>query len=394
LTRFRFAIASLATVALVALAGGVVYFFARAASPATGGVASDRVDGVGEPVVVNVTTSGCEPNEINVSAGRVTFSIHNASARALEWEILNGVMVVDERENIAPGFAQKLTAKLAPGDYDVTCGLLSNPRGKLHVAALTGAGAEAKFSQVDLIGPLAEYRVYASYEIDALVDDTRRLADAVKSGDLKSARESFPIAHVHYARIAPIAVFFPDLDGGVEPHTPNDDKSQADPAAAGFRQLEWDLYAAAEPRDIGPLIDHLVADVVALQTRFEDLPLTPAPTIAGAAETMGAIAPQEVGDAAAGRSGAELSDLQANIEGVKKIVDLFGPLIQKADNPLSQSLAGDFAALNATLVKYRNADGAFQSSVNLSVNDRTALRDTAKKLAGELALICSALGLS
>lgn len=394
MTRFRFAIATLATVALIALAGGVAYYVARTTSPSTGAVASDRIEGAGEPVAVNVTGLGCEPNEINVPAGRVTFSIHNASARAVEWEILNGVMVVDERENIAPGFAQKLTAKLVPGDYDVTCGLLSNPRGKLHVAALRGASAEAKFSQVDLIGPLAEYRVYASYEIDALVDATRQLADAVKSGDLKSARESFPIAHAHYARIAPIAVFFPDLDGGVEPRARNDDKGQADPASVGFHQLAWDLYADVEPREIGLLADQVVASVVALQTRFEDLPLTPAPTIAGAAEAMGAIAPQDVGGAAAGRSGAELSDLQANIEGVKKIVDLFGPLIQRADNPLSQSLAGDFAALDATLAKYRNADGAFQSSINLRGADRTALRDTAKKLAGELALISSALGLS
>jgi iron uptake system component EfeO len=394
LTRIRIAIASLATVAFTLVVGGGVYFFARAASPTTSGRAIERVDGAMEPVAVNVTGSGCEPNEISVPAGRVTFSIHNASARAVEWEILNGVMVVDERENIAPGFAQKLTTKLAPGDYDVTCGLLSNPRGKLHVAALPGASAEAKFSQVDLIGPLAEYRVYASYEIDALVDDTRRLAEALKSGDLELARESFPVAHAHYARIAPIAVFFPDLDGGVEPHAHNDNKSQADPASTGFRQLEWDLYAEMEPREIGPLADRLAADVVALQSRFEDLALTPAPTISGAAEAMGAMGPQEVGDAAAGRSGSELSDLQANVEGVKKIIDLFGPLIQKVDNPLSQSMAGDFAALDATLAKYRNADGAIRSPANLSADDRTALRNTAKKLAGELGLICSALGLS
>ena len=30
-------------------------------------------------------------------------------------------MVVDERENIAPGFSQTLTVKLQPGEFDITC---------------------------------------------------------------------------------------------------------------------------------------------------------------------------------------------------------------------------------------------------------------------------------
>lgn len=50
-------------------------------------------------------------------------------------------MVVEERENIAPGFTQKLTANLQPGEYDMTCGLLTNPKGKLIV---TGAAAKMR----------------------------------------------------------------------------------------------------------------------------------------------------------------------------------------------------------------------------------------------------------
>lgn len=384
MTPSRLALASLALVGLMLVVGGAVYFSAHATAPSAG--VSDRADGAGKPVPVNVTASGCEPNEIDVPAGRVTFSIHNASERALEWEILDGVMVVDERENIAPGFTLNMTTKLAPGDYAVTCGLLSNPKGKLHVAALAGAGAVAKLSQVDLIGPLAEYRVYASYEIDALVDDTRHLADAVRSGDLKSARESFPAAHAHYARIAPIAVFFPDLDGGVDPHPAQDAKRQSDSSSAGFRQLEWEL-ANADRADFDPLADRLVADVVALQARFEDLPLTPAPIIAGAAEVIGAIAPQD-GD------GADLSDLQANVDGVKKIVDLFQPLIEKSNNSLSHALAADFASIDATLAKYKKAEGADQAPTNLSADDRTILQEATKKLAAELGLVRGALGLS
>ena len=69
-------------------------------------------------------------------AGKTTFKIKNASTRRLEWEILKGVMVVEERENIVPGFVQSLTATLDPGTYEMTCGLLSNPKGTLTVRLL------------------------------------------------------------------------------------------------------------------------------------------------------------------------------------------------------------------------------------------------------------------
>lgn len=92
------------------------------------------------PVVpVIVTDKGCEPMGLSVAAGKTQFLIKNASKRAIEWEILQGYMVVAERENIIPGFTQKLTATLEAGEYGMTCGLLSNPKGTLKVTAKTGS---------------------------------------------------------------------------------------------------------------------------------------------------------------------------------------------------------------------------------------------------------------
>ena len=53
---------------------------------------------------------------LTVPAGKTQFTIKNNSMRALEWEILKGVLVVEERENIAPGFIQKMTVDLQPGE--------------------------------------------------------------------------------------------------------------------------------------------------------------------------------------------------------------------------------------------------------------------------------------
>ncbi|SQI42402.1 Iron uptake system component EfeO precursor [Serratia plymuthica] len=87
-------------------------------------------------VKITVNDKQCEPMQLTVPAGKTQFVVHNTSQKNVEWEILKGVMVVEERENIAPGFTQKMTANLEAGEYDMTCGLLSNPKGKLIVTAV------------------------------------------------------------------------------------------------------------------------------------------------------------------------------------------------------------------------------------------------------------------
>ena len=86
---------------------------------------------------VTITDKGCEPSALTIAPGKTVFKIKNASRRAIEWEILQGYMVVEERENIIPGFVQNLTASLDAGEYGMTCGLLSNPKGALKVTAST-----------------------------------------------------------------------------------------------------------------------------------------------------------------------------------------------------------------------------------------------------------------
>ena len=116
---------------LVLVAGAAFYF----ATLKTHGEMSSGA------VQVAITSKACEPNAISVLAGERTFEIANKSDRPVEWEILDGVMVVAERENIAPSFKQTLKVRLAPGDYEVTCGLLSNPRGTLRVGHSEEANA-------------------------------------------------------------------------------------------------------------------------------------------------------------------------------------------------------------------------------------------------------------
>src|SRR5271156_1929798 len=128
---------------------------------------------VSQPVAITITDKGCEPNALSVPAGKTTFKIKNQSKRVVEWEILDGVMVVEERENIIPGFVQSLTANLKAGQYQMTCGLLSNPKGALIVAAAGTSTSTGEPSALDLVGPLAEYKVYVANEVSDLVERTK-----------------------------------------------------------------------------------------------------------------------------------------------------------------------------------------------------------------------------
>ena len=122
--------------------------------------------------------------ESNVPPARPRSSIKNDSQRALEWEILKGVMVVDERENILPGFTQtadddarrrRLPDDLRPAEQ---------PEGHSERRRHRGA-ATPQPSPMDLVGPLAEYKVYVKGEVD---DAGRRDQDARRRGQGRQAR--------------------------------------------------------------------------------------------------------------------------------------------------------------------------------------------------------------
>lgn len=139
-------------------------------------------------VKVTVTDKQCEPMTITVNAGKTQFIIQNHSQKALEWEILKGVMVVEERENIAPGFSQKMTANLQPGEYDMTCGLLTNPKGKLIVKGEATADAAQSDALLSLGGAITAYKAYVMAETTQLVTDTKAFTDAIKAGDSKKRK--------------------------------------------------------------------------------------------------------------------------------------------------------------------------------------------------------------
>lgn len=245
-------------------------------------------------VKVTVNDKQCEPMQLTVPAGKTQFVVHNTSQKNVEWEILKGVMVVEERENIAPGFTQKMTATLEAGEYDMTCGLLSNPKGKLTVTAAANGATDGKPSALDLVGPIAEYKVYVTKEVDGLVKQTKLFTDAVKAGNVEQARKLYAPTRQHYERIEPIAELFSDLDGSIDAREDDYEKKSADPNFTGFHRLEKALFADNSTKDMDKYADRLYQDTVELQKRVGELTFPPSKVVGGAAGLIEEVAASKI----------------------------------------------------------------------------------------------------
>src|ERR1700722_12031419 len=341
-------------------------------------------------ILITLTDAGCDPAKVDVTAGKTTFNIKNESTHAVEWEILKDVMVVDERENILPGFAQTLTATLDAGDYAMTCGLRSNPKGILTVAATDAP--PAKPSPMDLVGPIAEYKVYVKGEVATLVAETKKLTDAVKAGKLADAQRLYAPAHQHYERIEPIAELFNDLDGTMDSREDDFEKKAEDPKFVGFHRLEKGLFTDKSTAGLAPIADQLTADTLDLQKRIDGLTIAPKNLVGGSADLIEEVASKKIAGEEDRYSRTDLWDFQANVDGAQKIVALLNPLIAKQDPKLSARLRENFAKVDALLAKYRTKDGGFQSYEKLTDPDRNALKGPVTALAEDLSALKGTLG--
>ncbi|ELY4776794.1 iron uptake system protein EfeO [Cronobacter turicensis] len=343
-------------------------------------------------VKVTVNDKQCEPMTLTVNAGKTQFIILNHSQKALEWEILKGVMVVEERENIAPGFSQKMTANLEPGEYEMTCGLLSNPKGKLIVKAAGGEKAAAKSDLMSLEGAVTEYKTWVSAETAALVAGTKAFTDAVKAGDIAKAKSLYAATRQHYERIEPIAELFSDLDGSIDAREDDYEQKAADPKFTGFHRLEKALFGDNSVKGMEQYADKLNSDVLELQKRISELAFPPGKVVGGAAGLIEEVAASKISGEEDRYSHTDLWDFQANIDGAQKIVNLLRPQLQKENAPLLAKVDENFKKVDAILAKYRTKDG-FETYDKLTDADRNALKGPITSLAEDLSLLRGVLGL-
>lgn len=375
---------AVAGAAILAAAGAGAFYFASK------NMKSGTQDNA---IVVTIKDGTCDPNAITVPAGRSTFKIINNSDRALEWEILDGVMVLEERENILPGFSQTMQAKLKAGDYEITCGLLSSPRGTLHVTPSAESEAEAaRPPLVSFVGALAEFQVFLMTQTNSLVKATAALDTAIQAGDLEKARALYQKARVPYKQIEPMADLFADLHNAIDPIADYLEKREDDPAFTGFHRIEYGLYASNSLDGLAPVSAKLLADVTALKDRVRSLRIPPEQIAKGATRLMGSIADTKIANGEDHYSKTDLIDFEGNLAGTSRMMALLKPVAMQAAPAVVTDIETRLADANAALAALRGADG-YPAYDKVTKESRELLAQKIKALADAIGKLNIAVGL-
>ena len=268
----------------------------------------------------------------------------------------------------------------------------------LSVAAfgvVTAAGANTlAVSPLDLVQPVADYKVYVSKGVNRLVEDTVKFTTAVKAGDLKQAQELYAPTRFHYEMIEPIAELFSDLDGSIDSRADDHEKKEADNGFTGFHRIEYGLFEKRSTDGLAPVADKLNADVADLQKRIAGLTVPPEKMVGGAAALIEEVGSTKITGEEDRYSHTDLWDFKANVDGARKIVELLRPFTVKADKDLSNKVDANFETVEKILAKYKTANGGYESYDKLTPEDRTALQGPVTTLAEDLSKLRGTLGLN
>jgi len=261
-------------------------------------------------------------------------------------------------------------------------------------AGLGAVGAQAAVSPLELVGPIAEYKIYVAENVRKLAADTRVFVAAVKAGDIEKAKQLYAPTRTSYEKIEPVAELFSDMDSAIDSRADDHEKAEKDPAFGGFHRIEYALWTQKSTKEVGKVADKLLADVLELQKRLGALTFPPEKVVGGAAVLMEEVAATKISGEENRYSHTDLWDFQANFEGAYKIVELLRPLVVKENKAFSDKTDANFKTVFDTLAKYRMADGGFETYSKLSERDRKLLAGRVNTLAEDLSKLRGMLGLN
>ena len=135
------------------------------------------------------------------------------------------------------------------------------------------------------------------------------------------------------------------------------EKRENDPAFLGYHRIERGLFEAKSLDGLAPIADRLVADLTILDTRLRALKMTPDVLT----DSVGSFATQLSRDRlSAGEdryAQTDLSDIEANLDGIGKIVGLLRPVVKPVDPALAEKIDATFSATEGEIAKHKSDAG-------------------------------------
>lgn len=379
-------------------------------------------------LTVTSTADACVVSAATASSGNTTFTIKNDGTQTTEFYLLgaDGLRIVSEKENIAPGAAADLSVSLQPGDYFTAC--KPGMRGaNVGQAAFTVTGEpialsgddQALFDQV-----VVDYINFVKNEVAELVPNVEAFAQAYIAGDDVKAKELYAPIRVNYERIEPVAEALGVLDPRID-YREIDYLAEAELLAEddptftqwlGFHRIEKDLWVPAQDAvqpdgasawegwqpstsdERAVVGEALIADVNALYeavhspTFITDQQINVGTVSNGAIGLLEEIAVGKVTGEENWWSHYDLWDFEANLQGSRIAFDLVAPIAERKDDDgaaLVAQINAEFDKLQAVLNQYGSLEQGYELYNNVTsaqqkelVAQIDALREPLSRLTG------------
>jgi len=264
----------------------------------------------------------------------------------------------------------------------------------IAMSALAAPAFAAAPAALDLVQPISDYKLYVTEEVGNLVTETQAFTDAVKAGDLATAKKLYAPTRVHYEAIEPIAELFSDLDASIDSRVDDHEKGVTAEDFTGFHRIEYGLFDRNTTKGYEAFANQLIKDVKDLQARIDGLTFPPEKVVGGAAALLEEVAATKVTGEEDRYSHTDLYDFQGNVDGAKKIVDLFRPQIEQQDKAFVAKVDKNFATVETILAKYKTKNGGFETYDKVKERDRKAMIGPVNTLAEDLSTLRGKLGLN
>ena len=395
--------------AVKALGAGAMIALTASACVANNPTSSDGA------LTVTSTDTACEVSTAETASGTLAFEVKNEGAQVTEFYLMaaDGLRIVGEVENIAPGASRTLTVTAQPGDYTTICkpGMIGAGVGATAFTVtgdrveISGPDAELKQKAIDL------YAAFVKDQVGQLLPETEAFVDLYVAGDDEAAKEAFPQVRAYYERIEPVAEALGDLD-------PRLDYREVDAVAegldwTGFHRIEKDLWepeagalnsdgetdafldwapsTTQERAEFGRL---LIEDVTELYDFVHSEEFTTFLNDQGvdwlsngAIGLLDEVATGKITGEEDWWSGTDLWDFAANVEGSQMAFTLVEDLaLAKGDDAeaLVTEINDGYAALNEALATFGSLSDGFVYYSELTDADKKELSDLINALAEPL----------
>ncbi|WP_312395952.1 iron uptake system protein EfeO [Kocuria sp.] len=345
-------------------------------------------------IAVSSTDDQCDVGVEEAPAGTLRFDVINEGSKVTEFYLLgeDGLRIVGEVENIAPGLNRTLTVSAPQGQYFTACkpGMVGEGIRNEFIVTEGEGGSEVNAEDSQLKDQATtQYAAYVKDQTEQLMTGTEEFAKAYAAGDAEKAREMYAPVRMHWERVEPVAESFGDLDPKLDLREADLEEGQE---WTGWHRIEKDLWPPAEgyqhmsQADRQKYADQLVADTRVLYDRTRDLSFTADQLSNGAKELLDEVATGKVTGEEEIWSHTDLWDFQANVDGARIAYENLSPLLDKRDAELNTTLDTRFSDLQELLDQHKEGDG-FAYYDELSQEQVKELSDAVNALSEPLSMV-------